>query len=290
MKSEKRLIEIEDLLRLKRAERPPAEFWTRFDRELRAKQLAALVAKRPWWQSLPRLVPNLSRVHLSLGAAAVLTVTFFAVKENDRGANSSVAQPEKSAALRRAPVVAATAPEIAAGNSDVAASRSESAMQNVASTPTRAAAGGGIAQVNLSEQVVVGADRSPTVLAAEFGSLKPAAAGFSATETVAGLTTIGSTLTMVAAAEPAVTRGRFAGASNTFETRAGARLTVEPLQQITPPGERGRSKLLTAMASMTAFESPARTGERAADRISEDRLYDQIHRFGARGAGVSMKF
>ena len=34
-----RPIVIEDLLRLKRAERPPAEFWSTFDRELRAKQL-----------------------------------------------------------------------------------------------------------------------------------------------------------------------------------------------------------------------------------------------------------
>jgi hypothetical protein len=41
----KRPIQIEDILRLKRAERPPAEFWGEFDRQLRAKQLAALVSK-----------------------------------------------------------------------------------------------------------------------------------------------------------------------------------------------------------------------------------------------------
>ena len=35
---EKRPVTIEDLLRLKSTERPPAEFWDKFDRELRAKQ------------------------------------------------------------------------------------------------------------------------------------------------------------------------------------------------------------------------------------------------------------
>ena len=49
----KRAVTIEDLLHLKRTERPPAEFWTHFERDLRAKQLAALVEKRPWWRTLP---------------------------------------------------------------------------------------------------------------------------------------------------------------------------------------------------------------------------------------------
>ena len=49
-----RPVSLEDLLRLKRAERPPAEFWQDFDRQLRAKQLAALVQSRPWWQEIGR--------------------------------------------------------------------------------------------------------------------------------------------------------------------------------------------------------------------------------------------
>src|SRR5262245_42366635 len=68
----KRPVTLEDLLSLKRAERPPAEFWTRFERDLRAKQLAALVEKRPWWQSMPRLFAGFSRYHLPIGATAVV--------------------------------------------------------------------------------------------------------------------------------------------------------------------------------------------------------------------------
>ena len=41
----KRSVSLEDLLRLKRAERPPESYWADFDRQLRAKQLAALVEK-----------------------------------------------------------------------------------------------------------------------------------------------------------------------------------------------------------------------------------------------------
>src|SRR5687767_38515 len=76
-----RPITIEDLLRLKRAERPPADFWATFDRELRAKQLAALVAKRPWWQRLPTAFSGLKRFRVPLGATAVVATAFFSVRD-----------------------------------------------------------------------------------------------------------------------------------------------------------------------------------------------------------------
>ncbi len=74
-------ISVEDLLRIKRAERPPAEFWVSFESELRAKQLAAIVEKRPWWHSLSRAFAGVARLHLPLGATAVLAVTFLTVRE-----------------------------------------------------------------------------------------------------------------------------------------------------------------------------------------------------------------
>lgn len=66
-------VTVEDLLRLKRAERPDAEFWNKFEVELRQKQLAALVERRPWWQSIPLLLNR--RVYLPVGATAVLAFT-----------------------------------------------------------------------------------------------------------------------------------------------------------------------------------------------------------------------
>jgi len=60
-------VSIEELLRLKRAERPPEDFWARFDAELRAKQLAALVEKPSWTEVLRA---RFARLALPLGAAA----------------------------------------------------------------------------------------------------------------------------------------------------------------------------------------------------------------------------
>jgi hypothetical protein len=71
-------VTVEDLLRLKRAERPAAEFWTNFERELRQKQLTALLNKRPWWQELPQLLTR--RAYMPVGATAILAFTLVSVK------------------------------------------------------------------------------------------------------------------------------------------------------------------------------------------------------------------
>lgn len=70
---------LEDLLRLKRAERPTPEFWSRFEVELRQKQLAALIERRPWWQTLPQLLAR-PRMFMPVGASAVLMLTLVSVK------------------------------------------------------------------------------------------------------------------------------------------------------------------------------------------------------------------
>ncbi|MEY4923649.1 MAG: hypothetical protein RL598_168, partial [Verrucomicrobiota bacterium] len=71
-------VTIEDLIRLKRDERPAAEFWVNFDHELRQKQLTALLEKRAWWQELPQLL--MRRAYLPVGATAILAFTFVSVK------------------------------------------------------------------------------------------------------------------------------------------------------------------------------------------------------------------
>ncbi|HTO03416.1 MAG TPA: hypothetical protein VL069_06930, partial [Opitutus sp.] len=81
MKSPKTTVTLEDLLRLKRAEQPPAEFWNDFDRELRAKQLAAIIEPRPWWSPLIRVGSRLTHLQLPIGAAAILAVTLVTVRE-----------------------------------------------------------------------------------------------------------------------------------------------------------------------------------------------------------------
>lgn len=71
-------VRLEDLLSLKRAERPTPEFWANFERELRQKQLTALVEKRRWWHGFSWLVTR--RVYLPAGATAVVAFTLVAVR------------------------------------------------------------------------------------------------------------------------------------------------------------------------------------------------------------------
>lgn len=47
-------IKVEDLLRLKRSERPTDTFWNEFDRELHQRMLQTLVKKDPWYRQLMR--------------------------------------------------------------------------------------------------------------------------------------------------------------------------------------------------------------------------------------------
>lgn len=93
-------VTLEQLLRLKRAERPDADFWAKFDAELRQKQLAALVERRPWWRGLPVLFAR--RAYLPIGAAAVLTFTFVSVRnyapDQVALAESELANPVRAAA------------------------------------------------------------------------------------------------------------------------------------------------------------------------------------------------
>jgi hypothetical protein len=109
---------LEDLIRVKRAERPPAEFWQRFEEELRAKQLAAIVEKRPWWQPLSRLVAGRQAWFTGLGAVAAVGVAFLGLRPAQPVAVPSVspsapvvaaAQPP-AAPVSAVPVVAAPAP------------------------------------------------------------------------------------------------------------------------------------------------------------------------------------
>lgn len=103
-------VSIEDLLRLKRAERPSAEFWTDFEKELRQKQLAALLEKRTWWQESSRWAAR--HAYLPLGAAAALAFAFVMIR--DRGASPlATGETITSVAVDRAiatPVVRSSVP------------------------------------------------------------------------------------------------------------------------------------------------------------------------------------
>lgn len=274
-----RPIAIEDLLRLKRAERPPAEFWTEFDRKLRAKQLAALVEKRPWWQSLPEVFSAVYRYRIALGTSAICALTFLSIRQYSPSVPRSPAPEPHPAA-----VVAESANHVeptliremapAGGLPSIVASAAV-AVAPVADVPAAEPAPSN-APAGISEIVAAGG-----VGAAESDS----ETAFSGTR---GLS---ENFLASSSADLMLPRGLLVGASG-FEARAmPPRTPIEPLQQMTPPSESRRSRILTAMVSKSSLEASSQTTERAASRmISDERTFDQIHRFGARGDRVQVKF
>ena len=69
-------ITLEEVLRLKRREKPSAEFWEQFDRELRRKTLRALVDEKLWHQRYLTPVFGRMAIALPLAAATVLALVF----------------------------------------------------------------------------------------------------------------------------------------------------------------------------------------------------------------------
>jgi hypothetical protein len=103
-------VTVEDLLRLKRAERPPAEFWATFEAEIRTKQLSAIVGRRSWMDGFSGIFAVVSRHQLSFGAAAALAMAFAGFRYVD----SHPAPANAAVKTSVAPVAAAPAVAIAA--------------------------------------------------------------------------------------------------------------------------------------------------------------------------------
>ncbi|MEI8090299.1 MAG: hypothetical protein WCG63_11995 [Opitutaceae bacterium] len=288
MKSDhQKSVSLEDLLRLKRAERPAPEFWAQFERELRAKQLAALVTKRPWWQTLPaRAIAGLSRYHLPLGATAVLALTFLSVREyqSQNAGVSGVVMPgfvdqgaqnnfrANAGASVAAPATVVSFPVISASemavteDSEVNASsennfiNSDTAERGTAIT---ALSGGGTAKV-------AGATPSARSIAENF------AAAQSDDNTFGGRPLL----------NPAM-RG--------FESRVMPARTpvVDPLAQMKAPADVRRARYLGTALPVVANSKPItpRSSERLASRISDERLYESVNsRLGLGGDRLMVKF
>lgn len=81
---EKKQVNVEDLLRLKRSEAPAPEFWAGWQRDMRTKLGRAAQEKRSWWSlALPRFWITVARWHVPLGASALAALAFVAIREYD---------------------------------------------------------------------------------------------------------------------------------------------------------------------------------------------------------------
>jgi len=99
---EKRPVTLEDLLRLKRAERPPEEFWAKFEADMRAKQLSAIV-NRPRWSGLSAWLGTLGRYQMPIGAAAAVALTYIGYTQYQATQATVPVPAARSVALVAAP-------------------------------------------------------------------------------------------------------------------------------------------------------------------------------------------
>lgn len=252
-------VKIEDLLQLKRAERPSPEFWSKFDRELRQKQLTALVQKRRWWHDLPVVFSR--RVYVPAGMAAAVAFTMVAVRYSGSSTaadipNLAPAPVETARAVETLPVteVAIVAQPTRSADVDTLPSvRSESAAALAENDATEAV------------QVAAFADREVSSPSAR---------------------SIAANLARLEQSEPEL-----------VNSVLGSRLSAPPRAQMasatSPDTDSSRRYRLIARYADHSLSpepsAPAMVRERIARRLGDD-LNDRMSRIGVEGSQVSLKF
>jgi hypothetical protein len=255
-------VTLEDLLQLKRAERPPAEFWPEFERTLRAKQLAAIVETRPWWRNWTAR-KALVRVCVPLGATALVAMSVSSFRV------SSVKPTEGTAV---AGMVSVQAPVDLANSASVQ-------ENNLLSTATEVVASAD------SEQPGNSTENIQTVMATQpTGNISASSAE----------QMLASSAATVKAAGQALAQLVGLGDTANFQYGNAHSTLVEPLTQVATPRDNRRARLLAYSVTFdphAADSSEAvRSREKITHRLSDEAIYDSITRLGLSGDRVSIKF
>src|SRR5271165_3495671 len=268
MKDSERRIAVEDLLRLKRAERPAPEFWSRFESEIRAKQLAAIVVRRPWWDGLSNVFAAVRRNRFPFAAAATLALAWVGV--HYAGGLSVAAHTAKTTA--GAPVAAAPVQAPAA----LVAARVE---------PRRDEVGTGGSGIPPMQRPVVASTAShltvaPAATRAEPEARTPLSDGIAvALVDYRGMNS------------ESVRQGIF-GSDREFESTVASvrQPPAEPLASVDPSGERLERLLAPALPSFSSSRAPLLASDRMKQKASYDRMYESMDRYGTGGMSLEFRF
>ena len=284
-------VTLEDLLRLKRAERPSADFWVRFEQDLRIKQLAAIIEKRPWWYALhlPQAARMVSRFQVPVGAAAVLALTFVVVGQY-RPASISVDE---------------IAPVAVAQGSVIVPTKTE--MMVAAPSPaTQAVSVAQSASVDVPVGAATVAGNPSSTRSIELNSMIPwgpsqgVVASSVSNEPVQA---INNESGMAALPDLAVTTllGNYGSAAETKATLASATASeiktsgVVAQTNSNSPRELRRARLMAGLvlADNSGGSDNSRVlhgRELVTSSLSEEQLYDSVHRVGLGGDRLMLKF
>jgi len=270
--SHKPNVTLEDLLRVKRAEQPPAEFWAEFERGMRTKQLAAIIEPRPWWAPFIKISTRMSRYQVPVGAAAILAITFLTVREYRTVELAPVYEPVASSINVAAPAAVSETPSRLAPVSVTSSAPQAVVAEETAAVP--ASSSSAAPRVSTADLVGTSSHVAPAP-----AKLTPSARY------------IAENLAAAQAADPELDQmlGR---TIHNFDNHSAR---TEPLAQVSVPGESRRSRLLAGnalMASASLGDSTLRTDERSSRRLSERRLAesDAVSHIEVSGDRFSMKF
>jgi hypothetical protein len=263
-------VTLEDLLRLKRAERPPAEFWAQFDRELQAKQLAALVGKKRWWHPAARTFTRFS--YLPLGATVALAFAAMV-------AHQYLSPATKIAGSGKLPApVAKIALAPAAVRTEVAA-----LAPAPAAVPTEKTNSTLVASMSPADhpEALVSTRELPTAITWLPDTLQT-------TDT----TSLSEHSIAVSFSDERFVSPRLASNLGSMGEVKSHR-TSDPLTQVSSPTETQHARLLAALTDVrlvSAVDPVTLMHQRLSTRMGDDGLADDAGRFDASGNSVSVKF
>jgi hypothetical protein len=262
-------VSLEDLLKLKRAETPPPEFWPQFERQLREKQLAAIVEKRPWWCALPGLYVFVVRRRFTLAAGASVLALGMVSLNVYEASRSNPAFAVSDSQLAAAATLETSAPAVAMASASPSAGGAAQAEAVPVANTTRAARPSARLAVLTGQPlpVIPLLDDMPQSGATErFESLSRSLGGDLA----------GGGLAVPAGARTLLVSARDFG-SRSLPTRASV---TEPLAQMQAPAEH-RSHLLAEVYPTMATSGyvVAPPSERVLSTLSDDRLYSSGGRY-----------
>ena len=264
---QKNKVSLEDLLRLKRAERPNPEFWANFERELRQKQLTALVQKRRWWHEIPVVLSR--RVYVPAGAAAIVAFTLVTVRYS---ASSSIVQLENTAPRNAsADPVIETLPITEVSVAERPHGRYEEPLAPAVETRRESAPVATMAKTETTDMV----------------GLLPMQAAGQTTETPSARS-IAANLAKIEQDEPEL-------ANAVIGSRLSSPVRAQTAAATQTDTDRDSSRKYQLIARYTARSAspepvaPAQLRERIARRLGDD-ITDRISRIGVEGSRVSLKF
>lgn len=275
-------VSLEDLLRLKRAERPAPEFWAEFEDQLRRKQLAAIVDKRPWWRRLSAVA--LAKIYIPVSATAVVAFTLVTVRDRS--------QPSASG-LANAPAAVVASHSVPDGT-PLGVTEVQSEVETV-SVGSPAAAGTATAEPATTSFANTSSSSRGYGDAPSVSSSLPETVEPSLAQVIMGIA--GTFEGDVSPQSPPVSSSVLASLSETHDAQSSrlSSLSSNSVSDVSAPRDDRRARLLASIDSserdlVSGNSRVTRSRDRIASRLTEQALYDSISRLGLNGDSVSIRF